>query len=422
MVENLSGKIISSFHHSFAGGSKNTCRLLNFVAQTGVNVDAYFFEKPQFFEYSESTIRIHLLKSDNVTSQVIDEDLLKSYLLTAKIVDKIGDQQNLNLFACNLFPYGNIMLDAKAQIQSNNFNNNRLNLILHPTGSDIWQIGPNMKNRVKWVLDHPMANSIITYSSSFAEEIKDYYEIDNDINILPPVLESHLFFPLSETDIKLKRNALGFHDEDFIIHHHSSMRKIKCPEIVLQIAIKASQLISRKCILFMVGPIPHTTIKNMNIALIKDKTLKFAEYKSTLANLTIYWTGILSRVQDLLQISDLELNTSLHDSFNISLMEAMACGIPVVTSEIVGIREHIRTSNSGYFIPTKKLKFDKLNELLNNSVKCDSLFDIDYAVSTIESVSRNQENAKAMGKRGAKYVSDNFNFEKIWKQLRKYLK
>jgi glycosyltransferase involved in cell wall biosynthesis len=292
-------------------------------------------------------------------------------------------------------------------------------LIIHPVGSDIWQIGPQIKSRVKWLLDSPFVDSILTYSNCFINEIKEYYNIEKQIHVLPPVLEKEKFFQINE-NVKFDRKVeLGFDNEDFIIHHHSSMRKIKCPEIILDIVIKAATRMQRKCILIMAGPIPKDLLKSLNLNLMKLSHLSHFKYKSICKNLTVYWTGIETEVEYLLQISDVELNASLHDSFNISLLEAMACGVPVVTSDVVGISEHILKSNSGYCFPTIKLNFDDLNIALQQEKY--KYFDIDYAIDSILAIERNTIKAHSMGEDGARYVQKEFSFENASKEFHKHI-
>ncbi len=411
--------IISTYHHSFGGGSKNTSRLLHHLSQNGCNVEAFFFKTPQYFTYTKSPVRTHTLSSVGIHSEVIDCNLIKNYSMTDKIVNRLLNTPDTILFGANLFPYCNILLDAKIQFAQ--MKNSSPKLIIHPVGSDIWQVGSQLKSRVKWLLENPLVDSIVTYSDTFISEIKDYFNIDREINVLPPVLEREIFNPLNSMEISERRKSLGLNDDVFIIHHHSSMRKIKCPEIVLDIAQKAAQSISEKCVLVMTGPIPHEEISSLNLSLVSSTTNDLFEYQTDLDNLTIYWTGVLSNVEYLLQISDVELNASLHDSFNLSLMEAMACAIPVVTSDAVGISKHIVKANAGVCFPVKKLRFDILNEVLKSDKSKKYLFDIDFAVSAIESISKDRAAARMRGQDVARYVKEEFSMEKVSKKFHKYL-
>ncbi len=269
-------------------------------------------------------------------------------------------------------------------------------------------------------MESPLVDTILTYSNCFINEIKEYYGIEKEINVLPPVIESEVFFPISKIEILKRKIQLGLNEEDFIIHHHSSMRKIKCPGTVIDISMKVSQLTSQKCILIMAGPIPHHELNFLNLPLTNLVGNSFFKYKTELKNLTILWSGIETSVEYLLQISDVELNTSLHDSFNVSLMEAMACGIPVVTSDVVGIKEHILIANAGFCFPSVKLGFDDLNIALQKENLKNNFFDIDYAVSAVLEIASKYNSSALMGERGAKYVINEFGFENASKELYKY--
>lgn len=411
--------IISTFHHGFAGGSKNTSRLLHYIAKEGCNVDGYFFEKPQFFNYTESKVRAHILDEFKIHSEVIDSNLLKNFLASERIVDKIKKTKDPILIGANLFPYCDILLDAK--IQARQLLKSEPRLVIHPVGSDVWQLGPKLSSRIKFLLDHPLVDKVVTYSEKFILEIKEYFDINREIHVLPPVLEKEKFYSLSEEEISERKGRLRLNDDFFTIHHHSSMRKIKCPEIVIEIAKRASQKISRKCVLIMAGPIPYENLAALNLSLTSMIDSGPFLYKIELKNLAIYFTGIISNVEYLLQISDVELNASLHDSFNIALMEAMACGIPVVSSDIVGITGHIKMAQGGYCFSTKKLRFDFLNEVLESNKPKNDLFDIDSAVKAIVSISDNKCASKLKGNTASKYVASEFSIEKISKNFYKYI-
>lgn len=414
-------KIISAYHHSFAGGSKNTCRLLDSLVDENFSVDAFFFERPQYFTYMKSKIQTYIYRSsEGIHSDVMNNQDLGSLFLTNKLVDKIQKERPAILFGANLFPYCKILLDAKMQYK-NITSFNLPKLILHPVGSDIWQIGSQVKPQVKWLLEHSLVDKIVTYSGGFISEIKEQFSIKRRIDVLPPVLESQKFFSLSEVELSKRKKRLGFGDDTFIIHHHSSMRPIKCPEIIIEIALKASEVIVRDCVLIMVGPIPRKETIRLNLKLKQFNGNSIFTYVSIYKRLKIYWTGVLSNVEYLMQVSDVELNASLHDSFNLSLMEAMACGIPVITSDIVGIREHIDLSQGGFSFATRRLDFEELNCILRKGELKNILFDIDSAVNDLKVLSENEEKRKQIGQQGAQYVLREFSPQKVVKEFHKIL-
>jgi L-malate glycosyltransferase len=81
-----------------------------------------------------------------------------------------------------------------------------------------------------------------------------------------------------------------------------------------------------------------------------------------------------------IKAADLYVSTSLSDGASISLVEAMACGLPVVVSDISGNQEWVKNGRNGFLVPVKNsvalaekivflLKNDDLRRLLgeNNS-------------------------------------------------------
>lgn len=70
----------------------------------------------------------------------------------------------------------------------------------------------------------------------------------------------------------------------------------------------------------------------------------------------VHFTGWLDRavIPEYLNAADLYVSTSLSDSTSVSLLEAMACGLPVVVSDAPANLEWVKDGDNGYIIPRKK--------------------------------------------------------------------
>lgn len=412
----MNRNIYSTYRHSAGGGGKNSSRLLHYLSkQNNCTVDAFFFKYPHYFTYTTSPVIVHTPISPDVLKNTIDINLIKNYFLTDKIIAATQNTTNPTLFGSHLLPYCNILLDVKTQLLQLYRSNPKL--IIHPVGSDIWQVGIHFKPRIKWLLENPLVDLIVTYSDSFIEEIQQQFNITKKIHILPPMLEDEIFFPLNLSEISERRKQLNFNDDYFIIHHHSRMSKVKCPEIVLDISQKAAELIPEKCVLIMTGPIPYEEVRSLNLEAVNSSPNDLFKYKTELKNLTVYWTGFLADVTYLMQVSDVELNASLHDSFNISLLEAAACAVPVVTSDVVGIGKHIIKANAGVCFPTEKLKFDELNKIMHSNQSKTHLFDIDFAISAIKKLAKEKSTTRIKHIEAANYFKEKFNPQKTTEEF-----
>jgi glycosyltransferase involved in cell wall biosynthesis len=181
------------------------------------------------------------------------------------------------------------------------------------------------------LLRDPNVDCILTYTGRFANEIQASFGkgVELPIRSLYPIVDLARFHPLDKEGRTRARAELGISDETFVITSHSNMRPVKAPEDVLNIAHAVSEAVAREVLLLLIGP---------SLAM---------EALPPSSKLRIRQMGVLDRVEGILQISDLELNCSYHDSFNLSLGEAMACGVPCATTDVVGIADELRGSGGG---------------------------------------------------------------------------
>lgn len=98
-----------------------------------------------------------------------------------------------------------------------------------------------------------------------------------------------------------------------------------------------------------------------------------------------------SGVRDLLQGSDLFALSSLSESLGVVYLEAMACGLPVVGTDVLGVGETICHEETGYLVEPRDpaAMADALERLVNDP-----------------------ELRKAMGKRSFSWVTERFSLER----------
>jgi len=121
--------------------------------------------------------------------------------------------------------------------------------------------------------------------------------------------------------------------EEKIIVHVSNFRPLKRIIDVLKIFGKISQKINSK--LIMVGDGPD-----------KKKAKDFLR-KNDLKNKVIF-LGKTNEVDEILCSSDLFLLPSEKESFGLAALEAMALKVPVISSNVGGLKELNINGNSGY--------------------------------------------------------------------------
>jgi len=118
-----------------------------------------------------------------------------------------------------------------------------------------------------------------------------------------------------------------------IIIHCSNFREIKRISDVLEIFAKINKQIPSK--LLLVGDGPEKGLAQKIAAKLKiiDR---------------IHFMGLQDSVSRLLSISDLMLLPSEKEAFSLSALEAMACGVAVIATNVGGMSEMIASGKEGY--------------------------------------------------------------------------
>ncbi len=111
----------------------------------------------------------------------------------------------------------------------------------------------------------------------------------------------------------------------------------------------------------------------------------------------IVWYGWVDkeRLRTLYLSADCFLNPSLYEGMPNTVLEAMACGLPVVASDIPGNNDLVRHGETGFL-------FD-----LNSSNEC---------ADVLKTLLKNPALATSMGKKGREWVVKDFTWDKVAKE------
>jgi N-acetyl-alpha-D-glucosaminyl L-malate synthase BshA len=120
------------------------------------------------------------------------------------------------------------------------------------------------------------------------------------------------------------------------IAHVSNFRPVKDPQSMARIFLRIREQMEAE--LWLIGDGPE-----MN-------AVKSILQQSGFEDDVRYW-GLQRNVAPLLAQADLLLMTSLSESFSLAALEAMACGIPVLATEVGGLPEVVIHGETGFLFP-----------------------------------------------------------------------
>ena len=116
-------------------------------------------------------------------------------------------------------------------------------------------------------------------------------------------------------------------------------------------------------------------------------------------NKNILFTGYINNINEYLQASDYYIATSLSEGFHLTVYEALACGLPVIVTDIPVYNE-LKDNNVSMFFETKNIEElkQKINDILN----------INYSLYSNNAVSliQNKFSAQLMSKKYQSFYKD----------------
>ena len=195
-------------------------------------------------------------------------------------------------------------------------------------GTDITLVGnhPTYKEAVTFSINE--SDLVTSVSESLKRDTLRLFNVDKDIKVIPN------FIGLQKTErvSPCKRSVMASADE-LIVTHISNFRKVKRVDDVVRVFYGIQQQLPAK--LIMVGDGPEREIADQ---LCKDLGIKKR----------VLFLGNTSDIDRILCFTDLFLLPSESESFGLSALEAMAAGVPVVSSNAGGLSEVNEEGVSGY--------------------------------------------------------------------------
>ncbi|WP_417908686.1 glycosyltransferase family 4 protein [Candidatus Electronema sp. PJ] len=310
---------------TFAGAATIKCKFLSELVGIVKSVTYITDQYPPAATRLSTKFPIEILSNDLSIYSISSIESILSELFAEKIINivcRIRKNEAILVWVSHLFPYLNAAITAKNILKEKGYN---IKIFAFPVGSDIWEIGPQMNNIFRLRMLSDEIDYWATYSDRFADEIsKNFPSLYGKIWIVPPVIDVN----------KNSRNGFYFKkDRPLVLSCHCNMRPVKRIDQTIKLAILIAQIIDRDVELFIIGP--------------ASPREEFS------GNVKIVYTGLLDNPMEIACKSDFNVNTSIHDSFNYSLLEAMANGIPQITTDIAGIARYIEEYNTGLVLPTK---------------------------------------------------------------------
>ena len=287
--------------------------------------------------------------------------------LSSKLVDMVKLYKIELLHVHYAIPHAYAGYMAKQMLKDEGIN---IPMVTTLHGTDITLVG-----------NHPFYKPAVTFSinksdfvTSVSQSLKDntlkLFNIKNEIEVIPNFIE--ITKNKIESDVPCQRSVMAEPNER-IITHISNFRKVKRIPDVIKIFYNIQKQIPAKLMMVGDGPEKEKAELLCKELGIEDKVIFF---------------GNSNEIDKILCLTDLFLLPSETESFGLAALEAMACRVPVISSNSGGLSEVNFEGVSGYLSDVgnieemaenalKILKDDvKLEEFKDNALAVAKQFDI----------------------------------------------
>jgi N-acetyl-alpha-D-glucosaminyl L-malate synthase BshA len=187
-------------------------------------------------------------------------------------------------------------------------------------GTDITLVGKDRTYKPVVTFSINKSDGVTAVSEHLKRDTYEFFEIENDITVIPNFIDLNRFSLKAKDHFKKAIAPSG----EKILAHTSNFRKVKRTDDVIRIFAKVREKIPSK--LLMVGDGGERSDCEQlcrDLGVCDD----------------VRFLGKQDAIEEILSVSDLFLMPSQSESFGLAALEAMACKVPVISTNAGGLPE-----------------------------------------------------------------------------------
>lgn len=219
---------------------------------------------------------------------------------------------------------------------------------------------------LNWILYYPVEKWYSHFTDLLITIVPEDYEfakkkMNCDVEMINGVgVNLERFIPLTLEQKSIIRAKNGFTDNDFIITIVAETNKNKNQIMLLREIKNLSK-----------------AIPNLKVLIIGKETLPIARnyVESQQLEQIVYFLGYRNDIPELTGMSSVAFSASIREGLPVNIIEAMACGVPIVASINRGHTALLKDGINGYLFPinSSKQMCGKLLAIYNDSVNAHKL-------------------------------------------------
>lgn len=246
--------------------------------------------------------------------------------LASKIVEVVKYEKLDLLHVHYAVPHASAAFMAKQILKSQGIN---IPFITTLHGTDITLVGkdPSYAPAVTFAINE--SDGVTAVSADLKKDTEEHFNITRDIEVIPNFIDLSRFKKQDKGHFK---RAICPNNERLLVHT-SNFRKVKRVEDVIEVFCKVKNVVPSKLLLVGDGP-ERARMESLSRESCGCEDVRFL--------------GKMEQVEEVLSVADLFIMPSEKESFGLAALEAMACEVPVISTNVGGLPELNIHGETGY--------------------------------------------------------------------------
>ncbi len=313
-IDPISMKIGIVCYPTFGGSGVVATELGKALAKVGHKVHFITYSQPSRLDFFNENIFYHEV---NIPNYPLFQFAPYESALSSEMVNVVKYEKLDILHVHYAIPHASSAYLAKQILRSQGIN---IPVITTLHGTDITLVGKDVSYEPVITFSINESDGVTAVSEFLKKATYEYFPITKPIEVIPNFIDLERFKKQNKEHFKL---AICPNNEKLLVHT-SNFRKVKRIEDVVMVYHKLKNTIPSK--LFLVGDGPE---RNRIEMLCRDLDI----YNE------VRFLGKLDAIEEVLSVADLFLMPSETESFGLAALEALACEVPLITSNAGGIPE-----------------------------------------------------------------------------------
>ncbi|CAH0991218.1 N-acetyl-alpha-D-glucosaminyl L-malate synthase [Sinobacterium norvegicum] len=308
-------------HPSIGGSGLVATQLGLGLAKLGHQV--HFISQSRPFKLAEHTKNVHFHSVEAIHYPLF-QDPLYTFALTAKIVE-VAERYRLDVVHAHYSIPHSLCTYLAGEISTVKF---ATVTTIH--GTDVTVVGQDKPLYPLNQFSINKSNMVTTVSAFQRQYVYENFEVEKPIEVIHNFIDLDDFSPAKAAP-SVRRTMAS--DDEKIVMHVSNFRPIKNSEAVITAFHLLLKRVKARLVLLGSGPDIEVMQSRCRLLGIEQQ---------------VTFMGDVCHVEDYLPNADCVIQPSYRESFSMVLLEAMACEVPTVSSNIDGIPEVVQHGVTGF--------------------------------------------------------------------------